>query len=122
LLLLISRHGINQLFDLLNAVMSIENNPESGFAFCNRWKFDGIELILRQCRIEILDHGGGVPSEVLERRGQPFNRGPSAGKRSHGLGLATVDPISKVFGWKVEFLTEGAKGRVILDLSSSQVE
>lgn len=81
-----------------------------------------IDLIVKGHQIEIVDQGGGVPTEVLARLGQPFNRGPMSGKKSHGLGLATVHAIAKVFGWKADFLSEGAAGRVILDLSAARIE
>ncbi len=83
---------------------------------------DPIELRLDGYRIEVVDRGGGVPAEVLVRIGQPFNRGPIAGKKSHGLGLATVHAIAKVFDWRTEFLRDGAVGKVVLDLSSARIE
>jgi two-component system sensor histidine kinase QseC len=81
-----------------------------------------IDLVLNGLRIEVIDRGGGVPPEVLARLGQPFNRGPIASKKSHGLGLATVDAISKVFGWHTQFSSDGQLGRVVLDLSAASVE
>jgi signal transduction histidine kinase len=81
-----------------------------------------VDLILDGHRIEIIDRGGGVPAEVLARLGQPFNRGAVSNKKSHGLGLATVDTISKVFGWQTQFLSDGSLGRVVLDLSAASIE
>jgi two-component system sensor histidine kinase QseC len=81
-----------------------------------------IDLAVKGHQIEIVDRGGGVPAEVLARLGQPFNRGPLSRKKSHGLGLATVNAIAKVFGWKTAFSADGALGRVILDLAVARVE
>jgi signal transduction histidine kinase len=81
-----------------------------------------VEIIAEGYRLEVVDQGGGIPADVLSRLGQPFNRGSWAERKSHGLGLATVDSIAKVFGWKAEFLSEGSRGRVVLDLSAAQIE
>jgi two-component system sensor histidine kinase QseC len=81
-----------------------------------------VDLVLDGHRIEITDRGGGVPPEVLARLGQPFNRGPVSNRKSHGLGLATVDTISKVFGWHTQFSSDGPLGRVVLDLSAASIE
>jgi two-component system sensor histidine kinase QseC len=81
-----------------------------------------VDLILNGNRLEIVDRGGGIPADVLSRLGQPFNRGAAAITKSHGLGLATVNAIAKVFGWQVQYLSEATLGRVVLDLSASQIE
>jgi signal transduction histidine kinase len=52
------------------------------------------------------DFGSGIPEDVLENLGRPFNRGKSAGLRSeqrgNGLGLAWVDLVTRKYNWKLE--------------------
>lgn len=57
--------------------------------------------------IRVRDQGPGLPGRVLDRLGEPFNRG-GAGK-GNGLGLALVKSISRRYGWTVTF-SSGAGG------------
>ncbi len=66
--------------------------------------------------IAFIDSGPGIPPDVLERLGEPFNRGGMTsnliGKRSNGLGLALIHSISKLYGWKIG-IESSAKGTII---------
>ena len=53
--------------------------------------------------ILISDSGNGIPKDVLERLGEPFNRGVS-GKtniKGHGLGLAWVNSVCRLYSWSL---------------------
>lgn len=65
----------------------------------------------------IADQGPGVPQQVLERLGEPFNRGPhpsGTNRDGHGLGLAWVQTICQKYGWSLEIENrdEGAHVRI----------
>jgi signal transduction histidine kinase len=52
--------------------------------------------------IKVIDGGPGIPGDVLERLGEPFNFGHIDGKPTtgNGLGLAWVATVAKLYGWK----------------------
>ncbi len=56
-------------------------------------------VIIRSGRgfFSVVDRGPGIPAEVLERLGQPFNRG----SEGTGLGLAWVHGICEAYGFKL---------------------
>lgn len=64
----------------------------------------------------IADHGPGIPADVLNRLGEPFNRGHTSGpgREGHGLGLAWVNSICQQYGWelKIRNRPDGADVRV----------
>lgn len=55
--------------------------------------------------IEIVDQGPGIPKLVMDRLGQPFNRGPQQPSwqktKSSGLGLAWVKTITQKYNWQL---------------------
>lgn len=53
----------------------------------------------------ITDFGPGIPKEVLERIGQPFNSGPLLSQQKHkrsGLGLAWINTLTKLYNWNLD--------------------
>lgn len=53
----------------------------------------------------ISDSGSGIPKEVYERLGQPFNSGPLSSQQKHkrsGLGLAWINTITKLYNWNLD--------------------
>ncbi len=53
--------------------------------------------------LTIDDQGSGLPQTVRERLGEPFNRGENNCLRPrHGLGLAWVHSLARLYDWKVE--------------------
>lgn len=53
--------------------------------------------------IVISDQGQGIPKDVLDRIGEPFNRGDSAPKiKGHGLGLAWVKSVCRLYSWDLD--------------------
>lgn len=66
--------------------------------------------------LKITDEGKGIPKEVIDRLGQPFNCGPYNQNLKHkrtGLGLAWINTITKLYGWNLEIHNEST-GCVIL--------
>ena len=62
--------------------------------------------------IQVRDLGGGLPSGVVERIGEPFNKGAHSGAKGHGLGLALVQSICRIYEWKLTVETS-SMGSVI---------
>ena len=65
--------------------------------------------------LKVTDHGGGIPKEVLQRIGQPFNCGPQILQIKHkqsGLGLAWINTLSKLYNWDLD-IHSGDSGTVI---------
>jgi two-component system OmpR family sensor kinase len=61
----------------------------------------------RQVRIEVCDHGPGVPPEELELIFRPFQRGSQSGNLpGNGLGLAIADRVVRKHGGSI-----GARNR-----------
>lgn len=67
-----------------------------------------VEVEIDDGRLRIQDFGPGLDPAVLERIGEPFNLGGSSSHskvKGHGLGLAWVSAVSKLYDWKLEFAT-----------------
>jgi two-component system sensor histidine kinase QseC len=59
--------------------------------------------------LRVTDTGHGIPNEVLERIGQPFNCGPQLPQIKHkrsGLGLAWINTITKIYNWDLSIQSE----------------
>ncbi len=70
---------------------------------------DTVEVSLTAQRLVIADHGQGMPADVLEHLGSPFNRGTiKAGTKSSGLGLAWVHSLCEKYGWKLDIVSGSA--------------
>lgn len=54
--------------------------------------------------LTVIDQGSGIPGDVIERLGEPFNRGDSTQgqARGHGLGLAWVKSICRHYSWPLD--------------------
>jgi len=54
--------------------------------------------------ISISDLGMGIPQDVIDRLGEPFNRGHSERTdiKGHGLGLAWVKSICRLYTWEMK--------------------
>ena len=75
---------------------------------------DVVTCVLTEGVLEVIDRGPGIPAEVRENLGQPFNRGrvPSSSHKSSGLGLAWVYSLCEKYGWSLE-LPASTSGAVI---------
>lgn len=67
-----------------------------------------VEMVLSDHAVVVRDYGKGIPKEVKERIGQPFNVGSGyqTGVRGNGLGLAWVSTIAKIYDWKLEIKSD----------------
>tara|TARA_B110001454_G_C12723074_1_gene435717 strand:- start:13521 stop:14879 length:1359 start_codon:yes stop_codon:yes gene_type:complete len=65
-----------------------------------------IILILGNDYLIVKDFGTGIPKEVRDRLGEPFNVGSSKNKKGNGLGLAWVVTISKLYEWNLAIRTD----------------
>jgi signal transduction histidine kinase len=78
--------------------------------------------------IRVIDRGPGISPQVLERLGEPFNRGStlrSNQSKSHGLGLAYVHSVCRIHSWKLEINStpQGTEITVIFpDLTEDSLE
>lgn len=86
-----------------------------------------VVVTVRTHRIDIKDSGPGVPEEVLDRIGEPFNRASKPGTvqgkpNGHGLGLAWVSSVAKLYGWEllIDSSAEGTTASLIFGESSEQ--
>jgi signal transduction histidine kinase len=63
-----------------------------------------VHLNFTNQQISITDQGSGIPQDVLDRLGSPFNKGPSTslGETGSGLGLAWVKTIVDLYSWKMK--------------------
>jgi two-component system sensor histidine kinase QseC len=70
-----------------------------------------IEVLTSEDTLIIRDRGVGIPTEVQERIGEPFNIGSHEddSPSGNGLGLAWVLTVAKLYQWKFELQT-GANG------------
>ena len=63
-----------------------------------------VDLLVERSSFRVVDRGGGIPRDVIERLGEPFNFGPNSRQRDvkgNGLGLAWVSSVSRVYDWSL---------------------
>lgn len=77
-----------------------------------QYSADKIECEVRDGAFTVRDHGPGLPAEVRDHLGQPFNRGSS--KRGSGLGLAWVSALCGKYGWKLNI--DSTPGRTLIEV------
>lgn len=86
--------------------------------FTNALKFSDpsrrVAVRLEGRMLTVADQGSGIPKEVMERIGEPFNIGSSddEGATGNGLGLAWVSTVAKLYNWKLNIST-GSQGTKI---------
>lgn len=62
-----------------------------------------VVVSLNSTQLAVQDEGSGLPKNVSESLGTPFNRGRSS--KGHGLGLAWCQTICELYDWKLTFET-----------------
>lgn len=68
-----------------------------------------IDITLAPYFLKIQDYGPGIPQEVLEKVGDPFNFGNSKmQKKGHGLGLAWIKTICSLHDWNLQIQSTSA--------------
>lgn len=68
-----------------------------------------VEFFLGDHCLTIQDYGQGIPREVRERIGEPFNVGihQEEGLAGNGLGLAWVSTVAKIYQWDFMIQSDG---------------
>lgn len=105
---------------ILNSDFSIFANPSHldqmiSNLVMNALKFSPpatvVNVILNERTLIVKDSGPGIPNEVRERLGEPFNVGgnEASGASGHGLGLAWVFAVTKLYRWNFN-IRSGAGG------------
>lgn len=77
-----------------------------------------VTVAIYQDFFSVQDEGCGLPPEVLEKMGEPFNFGNSQSeKRGHGLGLAWIKTICHIYGWQLHTISspKGTLLKVLFD-------
>jgi signal transduction histidine kinase len=87
-----------------------------------------VEILIEKNCLKVKDLGAGIPAEVLERQGQPFNIGVNVaadifGKSGNGLGLAWVSTVAKLYRWDFELRTspQGTEAVLCFPLEEEEV-
>lgn len=62
-----------------------------------------VEVTVNEKFLSIKDSGPGIPDEVLENFGRPFNKFKQGDEQGHGLGLAWVNTIIKKYNWSIQW-------------------
>lgn len=65
---------------------------------------------LNGSELSVVDEGPGLPEEILQHLGRPFNHGAHP-KRGFGLGLAWVQTICHKYSWSLRFERSGEAGK-----------
>lgn len=83
-----------------------------------------VSIRIEPATLIIEDEGPGMTKEILERIGEPFNRGGSseAYGRGHGLGLAWVVSICRIYDWRFEFKNLNPGLQVKIDFGRSATD
>ena|GEM_PF-1147802 len=82
-----------------------------------------VKLSLAKRRLVIEDWGLGIPGSVIDRLGEPFNRGDrDSSGRGHGLGLAWVASVASLYSWSLGFERKEGVTRVILDFGPEEFQ
>jgi len=84
----------------------------------NAWKYGGGAVLLRAAvvdhaiRIEVIDHGPGIPPAEIDRLKRPFTRLENARTDAGGtgLGLAIVERVARLHGGQLDLLPATAGG------------
>jgi signal transduction histidine kinase len=70
----------------------------------NAAKYGGtgaIEVTVNDESLMVQDHGPGIPDEVVENFGKPFNKFNQGNQTGHGLGLAWVSTVARKYEWQI---------------------
>lgn len=91
-----------------------------------------VEIRVDDSSLTVTDRGRGIPQSVLDRMGEPFNRGGESSlgatsinnlTKSHGLGLAWVRSLARIYGWRFDLETgpNGTKAKLIFPEQNEDV-
>jgi signal transduction histidine kinase len=90
--------GASVVFALPDHVRQLVSNLLS-----NALNYSRKEVIcsLRGNLLEVRDYGPGIPEDVRQHLGSPFNRGSRSREMGSGLGLAWVHSLCEKYGWRL---------------------
>ncbi len=77
-------------------------------------KSQKIKMILSDYTMIVKDSGDGIPTDVKERIGQPFNVGSNDERCGNGLGLAWISTITKIYDWKLDIRSDSRGTEAII--------
>lgn len=82
-----------------------------------------VDLILSNHLLIIKDYGPGVPQEVKERIGEPFNVGSHdvEGLAGNGLGLAWISTVAKLYQWEFDIRSSTSGTEAIIHFPQEEV-
>lgn len=75
-----------------------------------------IEVHVSEHCLTIKDYGPGISKDILDRLGEPFNKG--SGLEGSGLGLAWVNSICKLYDWKLKITSTDNGVAVLVDFGN----
>lgn len=81
-----------------------------------------VDVEISENSLTITDKGSGIPKEVIERIGQPFNCGPFNHALKHkrsGLGLAWIKSITKLYEWNLTIQNESVGTRIVVSFTKT---
>lgn len=79
---------------------------------------DKVEITLTNDKLEIRDYGKGLPNEVQQHLGSPFNRGkPKTTTKSSGLGLAWIHSLCEKYHWPLDIRSSETGTTVTVELA-----
>lgn len=83
-----------------------------------------VAVDVHEGKLVIEDRGAGMPDDVVARLGEPFNRGHAAATlvKGHGLGLAWVVSVARLYGWEISFEAANPGTRVTLGFENQRFE
>lgn len=80
-----------------------------------------VELQIVNQKLHVKDKGPGIPEDVLEKMGDPFNFSTSnMSKKGHGLGLAWVNTICTLYKWTLEVSTTKQGTQIVVRFKSQE--
>lgn len=72
--------------------------------------------------ITFSDRGAGIPNDVIERLGEPFNRGATdrSTTNGHGLGLAWVKSICRLYSWEMKISADQPGSKIEIQFLTTE--
>lgn len=99
------RIGQQENFQILANPLHLEQLLSNIISNALKYSEEDIQVSYASGTLTVQDKGPGIPSEVLEKMGSPFNKGlqNSISKKGIGLGLAWIKTICDLYGWSYRF-------------------
>lgn len=109
----LSRKYENRLQLEINTDFYIESNPyhleillQNILSNSLLYSSKVVTIYVEDGKIIVEDRGSGIPTQVMERIGEPFNFIKNQNQKSSGLGLAFIYSVAKIYSWKIDLKTD----------------